>query len=69
MDFESLSGLPAEAQIKVLLSALETAAVDNYRIGHIFNDTGSEVASRFLEDHEHTSARIKERILTLFSQK
>jgi len=69
MDIESLFDLPAELQVMVLLSALETMSVESYRIRQIFNDTGSQVASRFLEEHEHSSARIKDRIMTLFSQK
>lgn len=69
MDLESLFDLPAEVQVLVLLSTLETMSVESYRIRQIFNDTGSQVAGRFLEEHEHSSARIKDRIMTLFSQK
>lgn len=69
MNLESLEGLPAEFQVKVLLAALELASVDAYRIRLILNDTGSEAASVFLSDHEHTAELIKQRILTLFSLK
>lgn len=69
MNLESLEGLPADVQVEVLLAALELASVDAYRIGQILSDTGSEAASKYLADHEHTAALIKQRILTLFSEK
>ena len=69
MNLESLKGLSPAVEVEVLLAALELASVDTHRIRQIFNDTGSDAALRYLADHEHTAAMIKQRILTLFSLK
>lgn len=69
MDIESLDGLSAEVQVQILLSALETITVDMQQVKAIYLETRSDRAHRFLEEHEQTAARIKERIIVLFTKK
>ena len=67
MDLESLNGLPDAVQVNILLSALETITVDVCRVKAIYLETQSEAAKCFLEEHEQSAARIKDRILFLFT--
>jgi len=66
MDFECLSGLPAIVQLKVLLSALETATTDTVKARRIFNETSSRDALKFLQEHENDAIIIKDKIEQLF---
>jgi len=67
MDFECLKGLPDVVQVNILLSALETITVDVCRVKAIYLESRSESAKCFLEEHEQSASRIKDRILFLFN--
>lgn len=69
MDFECLSDLPVETQLKVLLSALETATADTFKERQIFNETLSRKALLFLQEHENDAIIIKQKIEQLFQNK
>lgn len=66
MDFECLSDLSVDTQLKVLLSALETATTDTFKERQIFNETSSHNALIFLQEHENDAIIIKNKIEQLF---
>lgn len=68
MDFECLNGLPAETQLKVLLSALETVSTELFQARQILRAMPSPGALQYMQDHEHSSALIKDKIELLFQK-
>ena len=66
MNLESISSLPYDTQIKIMISALEMISVDMYKASLMIQDTESNHASDFLSAREHDAAIIREKILSLF---
>lgn len=68
MDFEGITSLPVASQIRILLAALETIAIATCQARSMLNDFGSLKAIQFLQEHEHDTVMIKDRIITLIQK-